>query len=78
MRNQKCKRCGYFFEETQTIEGDKNFKNGDISFCFGCGEIGEFRNKEVIPIDEKTLSPELILEIARIRDVWQYVTRRGA
>lgn len=71
-----CPKGGYHFNRAKTIEGQTNYKDGDASFCIKCGEVSMFKDGKVIPIDEKILPPDAILEIARIRDAWTTIKER--
>jgi len=66
----KCPRCGYTATEHETIGGYTDFKDGDISFCLGCGEANEFRNHQIIEIDSDSLNDETREEVRNLRVGW--------
>lgn len=72
----KCPYCKYPQMFHETLDGDKNPKDGDISFCIKCGEAGEFKQSTIIKIDEEKLDSETKREFNRIRHAWLKVKAR--
>lgn len=55
----KCSNCGKEFERVTCITREKiEMKDGDISICFGCGEVYQLRNGVLELIDIKILPVE--------------------
>lgn len=68
-----CPYCQYKFDNSETIEGRTNVKDGDISFCIKCGKVGQFDKGTVIKCDEMMLPLKNIIEVSTIRESWEKV-----
>ena len=46
-----CPQCNYLSTNHETIGGEKDYSEGDISFCISCGEYNEFKGKGLIKFE---------------------------
>lgn len=66
----KCPYCWYSSTNHETLDGNKNPKIGEISFCISCGEISKFTKTRLIKQDIRELSDEEQEEVMKIREAW--------
>lgn len=66
----KCQYCGYQFTNHETLKGEKNYREGDISFCINCGEVSQFKGDNIIKINELDLDEKTRKEVIRIQHAW--------
>ena len=66
----KCPYCGYVQNKHETLKGKEGHRNGDISVCLNCCEVGEFRDDKIIKMDARTLDEHTKMEIKHIREGW--------
>jgi len=66
----KCQYCGYIFTKHETLQGDKNHRDGDISFCINCGEVSQFKGNKISKINELDLDEKTRKEVFRIQHAW--------
>ena len=69
----KCPYCGHKFDCHKTIDGDENYKDGDISFCFKCGKVGVFEGDHTVAKDESTFTPLERAIVDKLRYHWHYI-----
>ncbi|KKL10817.1 hypothetical protein LCGC14_2552030 [marine sediment metagenome] len=69
-----CPYCNYKADSHETIDKQRNPKDGEISFCMNCGEISEFKDNSIIKIDLNSLDKNLKQEINKIRIAWLRTT----
>lgn len=72
----RCPYCDYLQTEHETLKGETNAIDGDISFCINCGEVSEFKEGKTIKINEEDLDAETKKEFNRIRHAWLRVRAR--
>lgn len=72
----RCSYCGSILDKHETMIGENNPREGDISFCFDCGEASEFRNGKTIRVDEQKLDGETKKDFNEIRHAWLKVRAR--
>lgn len=69
-----CPYCGYAFELHETLDGFDKPKDGDVSICINCGNMGMFKGNEIVKIDIDTLEKmpkETIDEVDKIKRAWR-------
>ncbi|GAI29874.1 unnamed protein product [marine sediment metagenome] len=66
----KCPYCNYIATEHETLSKQKNPKEGDIGFCFNCGEIDQFKNNKLVKVDLESLDESTKKQINKIRVAW--------
>ena len=72
----KCPNCGYKFEGHTCISDEKaEFQDGDVSICFNCGEVHQYKNGVLGLIDIKYLPLKIQNEIKRAIAVLQMVKK---
>ena len=65
-----CPYCNYNATEHETLNEQKNPKEGDISFCINCGEVSQYKNKKLIKVELSSLDNQTKMEINNIRIAW--------
>ncbi len=65
-----CPYCSYIATEHETLDGELNKKDGDISFCINCGEVGMFRSVGIVKTRLSYFGVKTQEEIKRIREAW--------
>lgn len=60
----------------ETLDGETNPKDGDISFCIDCGEASEFMKGKTLKFDEEKLDPESKKGFNEVRHAWLKVRAR--
>ncbi len=66
----KCPYCNYEAIEHETLDGQKNPEEGDVSFCIKCGEVGAYKKDKLVKVDLNSLEKLMRLEIDDIRVAW--------
>ncbi len=66
----KCPYCDYLATEHETLDGEKNPLEKDISFCINCGEISQFKNNELVKVGLSSLDKATRNEVNKIRVAW--------
>lgn len=70
----RCPKCGYIFELATNLEDERlKPRIGDISFCIKCGNVNQYDEVGVIPLDETKLDPTTKIEILKIREAWEWM-----
>ena len=72
----KCPYCNYVATEHETIEGEVDPKEGDISFCISCGEANQFWKGGLIKLDLETLTKTTRKEIKDLETAWLLIRQR--
>ena len=71
-----CPNCGYKFDGHTCLTDEKaEFEDGDISICFNCGEVHQYKNGVLELIDIRELPKEVREEILRTNIVRQMVKK---
>lgn len=65
-----CPYCKYKATNHETIAGEKDHQDGDISFCINCGEVGTFKEREIVKVDVLTLDPDTRKQIYKMEHAW--------
>lgn len=69
--NTICPYCNYKATNHETLDKQKNPKEGEISFCINCGEISKFKkDNSLIKIDITSLDERTKVKINIISTVW--------
>ncbi len=68
--NTKCPYCNYLATEHETLDNQKNPKDGEISFCINCGEVSEYSGTSLIKVDVNSLDESTKEEIKKIDIAW--------
>ncbi len=68
--NTRCPYCNYLATEHETLDNQKNPKEGDISFCIECGEVSKYFEGCLIPVDVYDLDKATRKEIRGIQTAW--------
>jgi len=68
--NTICPYCNYQETEHESVDGQINPIDKDISFCMKCGEVGMFKDKSIVKIELNSLSKEIREEINNARIAW--------
>ena len=66
----KCPYCNYIENKHETLDEQKNPKEGDISFCINCGEVSQYIDKGLIKVDIESLEEPMQRAIKEIEDAW--------
>ena len=66
----KCPYCDYISTSQETLDGETEYADGDVSLCIECGEAGLFEKNEIVKVDYTKLSKKTEEEFKRIRDAW--------
>lgn len=74
--NTICLYCQYKATNHETIEEEKNPKEGDVSFCINCGEISLFHKGSLIKVNINDLDARTKTEIKRIEYAWLRTKKR--
>lgn len=69
--NMDCPNCGEKNDKHKNLTGETDIKDGDISFCHGCGMVSEFKDRKLVKLDEKDLDDEEKKMINKIRKLWK-------
>lgn len=73
-----CGNCGYKFAHHICVTDEKaEFRDGDISICFNCGEIHQYKNGGLELIDIRVLSKKMQEEILKINVARETVMQRN-
>ncbi|KKN56522.1 hypothetical protein LCGC14_0571000 [marine sediment metagenome] len=65
-----CPYCNYLATEHETLDNQKNPKEGDISFCIECGEVSQYSKNCLIKVEVDSLDESTKKEIADIQTAW--------
>lgn len=65
-----CPYCRTVNDNHETLKKEKDPKDGDISLCITCGEVGIFQKGEICKTNEMDLAKETIQELKKIRRAW--------
>jgi len=68
--NTKCPQCNYIATDHETLDEQKNPRDGDISFCINCGEFNEFKDGKLVPLNITNLDKESRAEMKKVREAW--------
>ena len=68
--SRSCPYCNYQFDEHENRTGETNPSNGDISFCINCGQVGEFKEGDIIKMDFGNLDEDIKREIKVLSSAW--------
>lgn len=72
----KCPNCGYKFDSHTCFTDEKaEFRDGDISICFNCGEVHQLRNGVLELIDIRDLPKDIQGLILKTNIVRQMVKK---
>ena len=66
----RCPHCNYLATDHETLEGEKKYRLGDISFCIACGEISKFVENGRVKITMDSLDKGTKKEIRKIESAW--------
>ena len=74
-----CFNCGYAFTGNHVCMTDEKaeFRDGDISICFNCGEVHQYKNGGLELIDIRVLPKKTQEEILRINVARETVMQRN-
>ncbi len=76
MKEQTCPYCDYLQTDHETLDGENNPVDGDVSFCLNCGEACEFKGERLFKINEENLDKETRKKFNKIRHAWLKVRAR--
>lgn len=66
----RCPYCDCLFEFHETITGDRNFREGDASFCIECGNVGMFVNSRIVKASVMDFDFNIFCELNMIKLGW--------
>jgi hypothetical protein len=73
-----CPKCGHFTDRAGHLTKDISPSKGDISFCWGCGEVSEFdETLKLVKFEETKLPLEDREELAEVRAAWKIIKMKG-
>lgn len=72
----KCPYCSYVATEHETLKGEVDPKEGDISFCINCGGVNQFWKGGLIKLDLNTLTKTTRKEIKDLETAWLLTRQR--
>lgn len=68
-----CPYCDYEATEHETLEGETNKRDGDISICINCGEVSLFQHTYfggLKKVDINSLEEDTKQEVLKIQEAW--------
>ncbi len=68
--NTKCPYCNYLATEHETLDNQKDPKEGDISFCIKCGDVSQYSGNLLVKIKVDSLDKSTQKEIRDIQTAW--------
>lgn len=67
----ECPYCKHPFElYTNAFGKTDTARNGDVSFCIKCGQVGIFMNEKIIKTEEVKLNTFQLLAVDKLRQTW--------
>lgn len=70
MNIDKCLHCGYEIERHESLDGERNPSEGDISFCIDCAKLHIFTKEGFKKIDINMLDEDTKEKIKVIETAW--------
>ena len=66
----KCPYCSYKATNHETLSGDTDPHEGDLSFCMNCGEVNQFKDGDFAKADTDSLDKDAKRELNDIGVAW--------